>query len=55
MKDNVSVKPTIPALSGFIYAFAPTLESVVYHDEIAANSSQSAQPLDRQVEAARAM
>ncbi|WP_075722538.1 PepSY domain-containing protein [Corynebacterium stationis] len=83
MKDNVSVKSTIPArraggsygiihrlhsvagvfvapllvisaLSGFIYAFAPTLEKVVYHDEITASSLEPAHPLERQVEAARA-
>ena len=44
----------ISALSGFVYAFAPTLENVVYHDAITASSSEAPQPLEEQVEAARA-
>ena len=45
----------ISALSGFVYAFAPTLENVVYHDAITASSSEAPQPLEEQVEAARAV
>ena len=45
----------ISALSGLVYAFAPTLENVVYHDSITASSSEAPQPLEEQVEAARAV
>lgn len=45
----------VSALSGFIYAFAPTLENVVYRAEITASSTQGAHSLSEQVNAARAV
>lgn len=45
----------IAALSGFLYAFAPSLENIVYRDVITASSTEPAQPLDAQVEAAQAV
>lgn len=35
----------VAALSGFFYALAPTIEKVVYHDEMTASSQQPAAPL----------
>src|SRR5699024_11151765 len=43
----------VSALSGFIYAFAPPLEHVVYRAEITASSTQGAQSPREQVNAAR--
>lgn len=45
----------ISALSGFLYAFAPSLENIVYRDVISASSLEPAQPLEAQVEAAQAV
>ncbi|WP_313550085.1 PepSY domain-containing protein [Corynebacterium sp.] len=45
----------ISALSGFLYAFAPSLENIVYRDVITASSTEPAQPLEEQVEAAQAV
>lgn len=45
----------ISALSGFLYAFAPSLENIVYRDVISASSLGPAQPLAAQVEAAQAV
>ena len=38
----------ISALSGFLYAFAPSLENIVYRDVITASSEMPAQPLAEQ-------
>ncbi|MBC2680851.1 PepSY domain-containing protein [Corynebacterium sp. 4HC-13] len=43
----------IAAFSGFFYAFAPSLEQLVYKDEITATSGTAAQPLGDQIAAAR--
>ncbi|MDO5508972.1 MAG: PepSY domain-containing protein [Corynebacterium casei] len=45
----------IAALSGFLYAFAPSLENFVYRDAITASSTEPAQPLEEQIEAAQAV
>lgn len=38
---------------GFLYAFVPSLENIVYRDVITASSTEPAQPLEEQVEAAQ--
>ena len=43
----------VAALSGFFYALAPTIEKVVYHDEMTASSQQPAHPLSEQIATAR--
>lgn len=45
----------ISALSGFLYAFAPSLENIVYRDVITASSEMPAQPLAEQVKTAQAV
>ena len=45
----------IAALSGFLYAFAPSLENFVYRDAINASSTEPAQLLEDQVKAAQAV
>ena len=43
----------VAALSGFFYALAPSIESVVYKNEIAASGSGEAHSLDEQIAAAQ--
>lgn len=52
---GVLVAPFIlfAALTGFLYAFAPTLEQVYYRKELTATSGQPARPLAEQVSAAQ--
>ncbi|ALC04666.1 hypothetical protein CDES_00930 [Corynebacterium deserti GIMN1.010] len=45
----------IAALSGFLYAFAPSLENIVYRDVLTARSEEPARPLSEQVAAAQAV
>ena len=44
----------IAALSGALYAVAPTLEKLVYHDQITAPPSSTVLPLEQQIAAAQA-
>lgn len=44
----------IAALSGALYAVAPTLERIVYHDQITAPPSSTVLPLEQQIAAAQA-
>lgn len=53
--EYLSRRYWLSALSGFVYAFAPTLEKCGHHDAITASSSEAPQPLEEQVEAARAV
>ena len=43
----------IAAITGVAYALAPSIEKVVYHEELTATSSLPAQPLEKQVEVAQ--
>lgn len=43
----------VATLSGFFYALAPTIESWVYDGELTATSSSPAQPVAKQIEAAK--
>ena len=43
----------VAALSGFFYALAPSIESVVYKNEIVASGSAEAHSLDEQIAAAQ--
>lgn len=43
----------VAALSGFFYALAPSIESVVYKKEIVASGSAEAHSLDEQIAAAQ--
>ena len=43
----------VAAFSGFFYALAPTIETWVYKTELTATSSSSAQPVAKQIEAAK--
>lgn len=43
----------VAAFSGFFYALAPTIETWVYESELAATSSSPAQPVAKQIEAAK--
>ncbi|AKK04300.1 PepSY-associated TM helix domain-containing protein [Corynebacterium epidermidicanis] len=42
----------VATFTGLVYAFAPTIEEVVYHDAYTATSNHPARPLDEQVQAA---
>ncbi|KAA0918305.1 PepSY domain-containing protein [Dietzia sp. ANT_WB102] len=44
----------VAALSGALYAFAPTLEKIVYQEQITAPEASTALPLEQQVNAAQA-
>lgn len=43
----------VAAFSGFFYALAPTIETWVYRSELTATSSSPAQPVAKQIEAAK--
>ena len=43
----------IAAVTGVAYALAPSIEKVVYHEELTATSGLPAQPLEKQVEVAQ--
>lgn len=43
----------VAAFSGFFYALAPTIETWVYESELTATSSSPAQPVAKQIEAAK--
>ncbi|MEJ5918804.1 PepSY-associated TM helix domain-containing protein [Corynebacterium sp. H78] len=45
----------VAAITGLAYAVAPTLEKVVYHDELTATSHAPAQSVEKQIEAAQAV
>lgn len=54
---SVFVAPllVIAALSGLLYAFAPSIENVVYRDVLTPSSQEPARPLAEQVEVAEAV
>ena len=43
----------VAALSGFLYALAPTFEPWIYHDEVTATAQGSPRSLDEQIAAAQ--
>ena len=43
----------VAAISGFLYALAPTAEKILYHDQLTASSAAQTTPLGEQVDTAR--